>query len=205
MKSFSELTSASQVNNADLVAISQSTGNGYASKKTTVADLLASGGGGTGGHTIINENGTSMTARSGLQFTGDVVVTDDGTNNKTIVSVLSGGGHNYSTDEQIVGTWIDGSTVYEKTLYKQYAFKGNNAFTLANEKILYFEGFGTNTFTQQASPLPYANESDVKNNAIFDHISTTGFDLVLGSNYSSSQSNMYFTDIYVTVRYTKSS
>lgn len=24
--------------------------------------------------------------------------------------------HNYSTDEQIVGTWIDGSTIYEKTL-----------------------------------------------------------------------------------------
>lgn len=29
---------------------------------------------------------------------------------------LSGEPHNYSTDEQIVGTWIDGSTVYEKTL-----------------------------------------------------------------------------------------
>lgn len=28
---------------------------------------------------------------------------------------LSGEPHNYSTDEQIVGTWIDGSTVYEKT------------------------------------------------------------------------------------------
>ena len=26
-----------------------------------------------------------------------------------------GGGHNYSTQEQVVGTWIDGSTVYEKT------------------------------------------------------------------------------------------
>ena len=28
---------------------------------------------------------------------------------------LSGEPHNYSTDEQVVGTWIDGSTLYEKT------------------------------------------------------------------------------------------
>ena len=26
-------------------------------------------------------------------------------------------GHNYSTDEQVVGTWIDGSTLYEKTIH----------------------------------------------------------------------------------------
>ena len=29
---------------------------------------------------------------------------------------LSGEPHDYSTDEQIIGTWIDGSTLYEKTL-----------------------------------------------------------------------------------------
>lgn len=79
-----------------------------------VTDEMGSGGGGTGGHTIIDENGNSMTARSGLQFTGDVVVTDDSANNKTIVSVLSGGGHNYSTTEHIVGTWR-GETLWEKT------------------------------------------------------------------------------------------
>ena len=39
MKSFSELTSASQVNNEDLLAISQTSGSGYASKKTTVKDI----------------------------------------------------------------------------------------------------------------------------------------------------------------------
>ena len=27
--------------------------------------------------------------------------------------------HDYSTDEQIVGTWIDGSTIYEKTIILQ--------------------------------------------------------------------------------------
>lgn len=49
------------------------------------------GGGGTGGHTIIDENGTSMTARAGLQFVG-ADVSDDATNNKTIVDLASAGG-----------------------------------------------------------------------------------------------------------------
>ena len=31
-------------------------------------------------------------------------------------SVGGGGGHTYSTTEQVVGTWIDGSPVYEKTI-----------------------------------------------------------------------------------------
>lgn len=147
MKSFSELTSASQVNNDDLLAISQTSGSGYASKKTTVKDITnksnlnlaeeydststyavddyviyesvlykciasttgtfdstkwtsvvvtdemgSGGGGGTGGHTIIDENGNSMTARAGLQFVGGANVSDDSTNNKTIVDIASAGG-----------------------------------------------------------------------------------------------------------------
>ncbi len=158
MKSFSELTSASQVNNEDLLAISQTSGSGYASKKTTVKDITdksnlnlaeeydststyavddyviyesvlykcigtttgtfdstkwtsvvvtdemgSGGGGGTGGHTIIDENGNSMTARAGLQFTGGANVSDDSTNNKTIVDLASAGG--------IDGVFIDTSNV----------------------------------------------------------------------------------------------
>ena len=30
--------------------------------------------------------------------------------------IYSGNAHNYSTDEQVVGTWVDGSTIYEKTI-----------------------------------------------------------------------------------------
>ena len=39
MKAFSELTSASQVNNSDLLAISQESGNDFVSKKTTVKEV----------------------------------------------------------------------------------------------------------------------------------------------------------------------
>ncbi|MBR3645026.1 MAG: hypothetical protein IKN54_01280, partial [Lachnospiraceae bacterium] len=44
------------------------------------------GGGGTGGHTIEDGTGTDMTARTNLQFVG-ASVTDDSSNNRTVVSV----------------------------------------------------------------------------------------------------------------------
>lgn len=130
--------------------------------------------GGAGGHTIENDLGTDMTARSNLQFKGLAVVSDDSTNNRTVVDVpgmaaadmaeilsptpgpnaipdlkdlgdvsISGptggqflgynpstskwvnmagptgggsGGVNYSTTEQLIGTWIDGKPLYQKTI-----------------------------------------------------------------------------------------
>lgn len=75
-------------------------------------------GGGGGGHTIIDENGSSMPQRAGLQFTGDVSVNDDSVNDKTVVVITNSGGttHTYSTSEQVVGTWIDGKPLYECTI-----------------------------------------------------------------------------------------
>lgn len=85
-----------------------------------VTDEMGSGGGGgTGGHTIIDENGNSMTARAGLQFFGAVEVTDDSANNRTLVEVLGGDFYNpviYSTEEREVGVWTDGKPLYEKTI-----------------------------------------------------------------------------------------
>jgi len=49
-----------------------------------------SSGSGTGGHTIIDDAGQDMTARDGLQFVG-ATVTDDSTNNKTVVTIPNGG------------------------------------------------------------------------------------------------------------------
>ena len=36
-----------------------------------------------------------------------------------ISSIVGGGSHSYSETEQEVGTWIDGSTIYEKTIILQ--------------------------------------------------------------------------------------
>lgn len=73
------------------------------------------GGGGSGGHTIIDQSGNNMPNRTGLQFIG-ASVTDDSVNDKTVVTVTGGGGGvHYSTSEQVIGTWIDGKPIYQCT------------------------------------------------------------------------------------------
>ena len=44
-----------------------------------------------GGHTIQDPDGNPETQRANLQFTGDVTVTDDATNDRTVVNVTGGG------------------------------------------------------------------------------------------------------------------
>ena len=82
------------------------------------------GGGGTGGHTIIDESGTSMTARAGLQFVGGANVSDDSTNNKTIVDVASAGG--------IDGVFIDANDVIKN----DFTFDGTGHTWTATEDCI---------------------------------------------------------------------
>ena len=58
----------------------------YDSTEDEWVPMTVGGGGGTGGHTIKDADGNSMTSRSNLQFAGDSSVSDDGTNNKTVVT-----------------------------------------------------------------------------------------------------------------------
>ena len=107
-------------------------------------DELAQGGSG-GGHTILDDSGTSLTQRADLQFKG-AYSEDNSTDQITEVNVVrsmtreqfdllsadekvgfinitdeTGGGdyHEYSTSEKVVGKWIDDSMVYEKTFHIQ--------------------------------------------------------------------------------------
>lgn len=64
------------------------------------------GGGGGGGTTVIaNPAGAATDTLNKLQV------------GATIYDIPSGGGssHTYSTTEQIIGTWINGKTIYERT------------------------------------------------------------------------------------------
>ncbi len=88
-----------------------------------------------GGHTILDTDGTAVGQEKKLQFTG-LDVSDDSTNEKTEVkavglntdslndiiqsasvqgNVVAGNGLVYSTTEQIVGRWVDGKPLYQKT------------------------------------------------------------------------------------------
>lgn len=53
-----------------------------------------------------------------------------------------GGGHNYSTTEQVVGTWLDGKPLYEKTIHlTNISFNANfyHVHGIANADIIWLE------------------------------------------------------------------
>lgn len=89
-----------------------------------------------GGHVVLDTNGTAVDQEKKLQFTG-LDVSDDSTNEKTEVkavglnadslndiiqsasvqgNAVASNGLVYSTTEQIVGKWIDGKPLYQKTV-----------------------------------------------------------------------------------------
>ena len=67
----------------------------------------------SGGHAIIDESGTTMTQRHNLQFTGDVAVTDNSTDDKTVVNITAGGagGTYYATCSTAANTAAKVATV----------------------------------------------------------------------------------------------
>lgn len=97
---------------------------------------FSSGGGAGGGHTIEDSEGTDLTQRDILQFGEGFKAEDDDTNEKTVISpnVMQSGdmddvvtplpsiapkkeGIKYSTTEQVVGEWLDGKPLYQRTFY----------------------------------------------------------------------------------------
>jgi hypothetical protein len=94
------------------------------------------GGSGTGGHTIVDTDGSPVADEPKLQFTG-LDVQDNSTDSETEVSAfglnadsvddiidsanipanpMATNGLVYSTTEQVVGKWIDGRPIYQKTV-----------------------------------------------------------------------------------------
>lgn len=102
-----------------------------------MADIIQTfpSGGAGGGHTILDTDGQAVAQESKLQFNG-LSVTDDSTNGVTEVegkglnqdslddiagaqtlvpAVIIGDTNNYSTTEKVVGKWIDGKPLYQRT------------------------------------------------------------------------------------------
>lgn len=105
-----------------------------------IIDQNLGGGGGSGGHTIIDENGQSMTQRTGLEFTGNVQVTDDSVNDKTIIDIL-GGGSGDVMDVEVNGvSVVDGNKVAKITSYKEITQTQYDALpvTKLTDGIAYF-------------------------------------------------------------------
>ena len=102
-------------------------------------------GGGSGGSSTLSEltdvTFTNLQANEVLKYNGSVWVNDDNL-------------HEYSTEEKIVGKWIDGKLIFEKTyvLNNINLLAGNNFFdTIENVKIINSKGIINNY------SIPYAD------------------------------------------------
>ena len=112
----------------------------------------------------------------------------------------SGGGHNYSTTEQVVGTWIDGSTVYERT-YTNISLTHN----VWNNDVLGTSGSGITIIEFDGklsidNATPYCNLDYYRNNAEYTCVGITNNG---GFNIYPCVSNPEKI-LFVTIRYTKS-
>jgi len=97
-------------------------------------DLLGEGGGGTsGGHTIIDEEGTSLPQRGNLQFIG-ASVTDDETNGTTVVEI-----ENDVNLDIIAPTEVSPSThayeVGEQFIYNDNLYKVTNNIAIGDNIV----------------------------------------------------------------------
>lgn len=106
----------------------------------------------------------------------------------------------YSTDEQIVGTWIDGSTLYEKTLKIEPVALSNGstiAHGISNLNIVVSSDMVMHRNNGEFV-LPYTSQYNKTSNFI---ITSTDLSFVSSDTWGSSD----YINLYVTLRYTKSS
>lgn len=122
---------------------------------------------------------------------------------KQILESGGGGGgssHTYSTEEHEVGKWIDGSTIYEKTLYNAGKVTGgvqiDHGITNFGKAIDY-EGFCFDTQSDDIYVFPRISGDGA--NIGVNGITPTQVKVAYANAF---QTRIY--DIYVTIRYTKS-
>ena len=110
------------------------------------------------------------------------------------------GSHNYSTTEQVIGTWIDGKPLYEKTIdfgYLPNADASTVQTGLSNIIARSINGHCYSASTGQSLPIPYANPSSGVWQ-ITVYISNYGSSI--GIRTGNDRTDMY---AYVTIQYTK--
>lgn len=153
-------------------------------------------GGGGGGTTVIaNPAGTATDTLNKLQV------------GATIYSVSGGGGggsHNYSLNEQAVGTWTDGATIYEKTfIFTPTAYDIDIDISSLNvDKLIRREGCfsrqATATMIQQKA-IEYRTETNSNPSyGIMAEVRNANIHINIGG-YTYSQ----ILEIRLTIQYTK--
>jgi hypothetical protein len=181
------------------------------------------GGGGTGGggHTIEDSEGTALTQRDTLQFGDGFNVSDDSTNGKTVVEpnlmVASDMDdvvtplpsvrtryHEYSTSEQVVGKWLDGSPLYEKTLQITMPSANESNISTGVENgnhARIVDGFIEQTGSSGGNysfPVMFDSGSPLTTKVLIQ-VTVSGSHLYVYSNFDKTDGKT----AYITIQYTK--
>ena len=183
-----------------------------------VIQTFPKGTGSGGGHTILDTDGTAVAQEKNLQFTG-LSVTDDSTNEITEVvgeglnadsiddiagatslvpAVVIGDANNYSTNEKIVGKWVDGKPIYQKTFnfgtLPNTNIKSVTHGILNLSKIISIQGFAFYNTSIIFISLPFSHPTTNYNISI--NIDETNINVITGSDRSGWSG-------YITLCYTK--
>ena len=107
----------------------------------------------------------------------------------------------YSTEERIVGTWVDGSTVYEKTIYYAGGQSGSVTFNhnISNfGRLISIGGSCLDSETQNYMPITRIGYDG--NNVGITYVGSTQITYAVASAFAAR-----VVDVYLTIRYTKTS
>jgi len=112
--------------------------------------------------------------------------------------------NHYSETEKVVGSWVDGSPVYQKTIYNAGGVSGNFNFPhgITNfGKLLSYEGtVSDSSFAQYGDIWVVPRIASDGNSIGIDKVSTTSIYMI---NPNAFGTRLF--DWYITLRYTKSS
>ena len=106
--------------------------------------------------------------------------------------------HHYSTDEKVIGTWIDGKPLYEKTI-DCGAFHNAGSKTVAHnisglKFVISYDGSGKYD-SGEFTPIPFPQSSNALNYQAKIYVDSTNITIMYGAND--------IAQIYITLRYTK--
>ena len=194
---------------------------------------IISGGVGSGGHTIVNNEGVSLEQRTNLQFKGaysednstddttevnvvremtkaefDLLSDDEKVGIINITDITSSGDDRfqpvvYSFDEREIGVFVDGKPLYEKTYYNP-----NVQYSTASvEKSL----FTVDDVDTPVSIMGILSNSAKTNYRELTAVSGSNSDKLTWIRFNKTNNNVTFfatdtwatAEIYVTIRYTK--
>lgn len=181
-KKISELINATSINSDAVFPLSQQVSGNEATVKGTIDQI---------GDYVAKEQTHSTLNTISKKLIGAI--------NEIAAGGGGGGGssHNYSTTEQIVGTWIDGSTLYEKTIpITQGSTETHVSLSdLDIDTFFAVSAFIIHSGNGDTVPLTYYTTGSDKSMLYYNR--TNKRLVVQGGTWTGSG--------YVTIRYTKSS